>query len=351
MEEMEEAHPIQIGHRRIGSGQPCYVIAEVGSNHNRDLSMAKEMIDVAAEAGCDAVKFQTFSADTLYSKKTPPFSYLGDVNVFDLIRANELPRAWQAQLFEYAQKRLITFLSSPFDRDAVDELDGIGVPAFKMASFELVDLAFLHYTAAKGKPMIVSTGLANLGEIEEAMGAIRSAGNDQIVLLHCNSLYPTPAELVNLRAMRTMRLAFRTSIGFSDHTIGTTIPIAAVAMGANVIEKHFTLSRNLPGPDHGSFALEPDELHSLVQQIRSTEQAFGDGIKQRSTEEEEMAQKGRRSIVAATDIESGVRITKDMLRVKRPGTGIAPKFLDVVIGRTTRMQIFADDPITWDGIG
>ncbi|OFW76472.1 MAG: pseudaminic acid synthase [Alicyclobacillus sp. RIFOXYA1_FULL_53_8] len=347
---MAQARPIQIAHHEIGPAEPCYIIAEVGSNHNRDLSMAKEMIDVAAEAGCDAVKFQTFSADTLYSKKTPPFSYLGDINVFDLIRANELPRAWQAELFEYAEKRGITFLSTPFDRAAVDELDDIGVPAFKIASFELVDLPFLHYIAGKGKPMIVSTGLANLGEIEEAIGAIRSAGNQQIALLHCNSLYPTPAELVNLRAMRTMRMAFRTPVGFSDHTIGTTIPIAAVAMGANLIEKHFTLSRNLPGPDHGPFALEPDELHSLVRQIRSTEQALGDGIKQRSREEEEMAQKGRRSIVAATDIASGVRITRDMLRVKRPGTGIAPKFLEVVIGRTTRTQIFADDPITWDGI-
>ena len=341
---------IQIGERIVGRNTPCYIIAEVGSNHHRDLATAKAMIDVAADAGCDAVKFQTFSADTLYSTKTPHFSYLGDTDVFALIQANELPRAWQAELFDYAMARSITFLSTPFDTAAVDELDDIGVPAFKIASFELVDLDFLRYIGAKGKPVILSTGMANLGEVEEAITAIQSAGNDQIALLHCNSLYPTPANAVNLRAIQTLTRAFGCPVGFSDHTEGTTAAVAAVALGASVIEKHITLSRAFSGPDEGPFTLAPDELKALVQQIRFTERAMGTGIKQRSPLEEEMALRGRRSVVAATDIPSGAVIDRTMLVVKRPGYGMAPKWMDVVVGRTARVRIAADEPVTWDMI-
>lgn len=341
---------IRIGNRFIGTGEPCFIIAEAGSNHNRDLEMARKLIDVAAEAGCDAVKFQTYSADTLYSRRTPRFSYLGKQDVYGLIKRCELPREWQRELFDYAQSRSILFLSSPFDFQAVDELDQIGVPAFKIASFELVDTALLQYAAAKGKPMILSTGMANLGEIEEAIRTVKATGNDRVILLHCNSLYPAPAEAVNLRAMITVKNAFYCPVGYSDHTVGTTISAAAVAMGANVIEKHFTLSRQLPGPDHGPFALEPEELKMLVRQIREVERALGDGIKQRSGAEEEMARKGRRSVIAAVEIPQGTRITREMLTVKRPGFGIPPKHIDLIVGREARQHIPADEPITWQMI-
>jgi len=270
---------IKIGSRFVGSGEPAFIIAEAGANHNRDFDMAKKLIDVAADSKADAVKFQTYSAETLYSKKTPEFSYMKGQNVYDLIKSIELPREWQQELAEYADQRGVMFLSTPFDYAAVDELDEIGVPAFKFASFEIVDLELLKYAASKQKPMIISTGMANLGEIEDAISAIRSAGNDDIVLLHCNSLYPTPPEVVNLRAMETMREAFKLPVGFSDHTLGIHISLAAVAMRACAIEKHFTLDRDLPGPDH-SFAIEPDELKEMVRCVREIEEAKGSGIKE-----------------------------------------------------------------------
>ncbi|MET3292094.1 UNVERIFIED_CONTAM: sialic acid synthase SpsE [Brevibacillus sp. OAP136] len=343
----EWEHQVRIGARRVGNGSPCYIIAEAGANHNRDLAMAKALIDVAADAGCDAVKFQTYSAQTLYSKYTPTFSYLGDQNVYELIKSCELPREWQFELMTYANERKLDFLSTPFDFSAVDDLVAIGVPAIKIASFELVDLELLRYAAATGKPLILSTGMASLGEVEEALEVIRSEGNRQLVLLHCNSLYPTPAKAVNLRTMHTLQNAFFCPVGFSDHTVGSVIATAAAALGAAVIEKHFTLSRKLPGPDHGAFALEPEELRQMVADIRAVEAAMGTGSKKRDAAEEEMALKGRRSIIAATDIIQGMVITKDMLNVKRPGTGIPPKFLDLVVGRVAQQDIREDEPIGW----
>ncbi|KAF5414904.1 MAG: hypothetical protein C5S49_06500 [Candidatus Methanogaster sp.] len=338
---------IKIGSRFVGSGEPAFIIAEAGANHNRDFDMAKKLIDVAADSKADAVKFQTYSAETLYSKKTPEFSYMNGQNVYDLIKSIELPREWQQELADYADQRGIMFLSTPFDYAAVDELDEIGVPAFKFASFEIVDPELLKYAASKQKPMIISTGMANLGEIEDAISAIRSAGNDDIVLLHCNSLYPTPPEVVNLRAMKTMREAFKLPVGFSDHTLGIHISLAAVAMDACLIEKHFTLDRNLPGPDH-SFAIESDELKEMVRCVREIGGAKGSGIKERSElEGDEMYVKARRSIHAKVNIPKGIEITRDMLIIKRPGYGIKPKFMDVVIGRTARMDIKEDDWVTW----
>jgi len=325
-----------------------FIIAEAGSNHNHDLDMAMELIDVAAEAKADAVKFQTYSADTLYSKKTPEFSYLKGQKVHDLIKSIELPRDWQQELAEYADKKGITFLSTPFDYAAVDELDEIGVPAFKFASFEITDLELLKYAASKQKPMIISTGMADLDEIEDAINAVRSVRNDDIVLLHCNSLYPTPPEVVNLRAMETMREAFNLPVGFSDHTLGIHISLAAVAMGACVIEKHFTLDRSLPGPDH-SFAIEPDELKEMVRCVREIDKAKGSGIKERSElEDAEMYDKARRSVHAKVDIPIGTVITREMLVVKRPGYGIKPKFVDTVVGREAVKEIEEEDWITWD---
>lgn len=341
---------IKIGTRFVGDNEPTFVIAEAGANHNKDFDMAKRLIDVAAKAKADAVKFQTYSAETLYSKKTPMFSFLKEQTAFELIKSVELPREWQPKLAEYTREKGIVFFSTPFDYDAVDELDEIGVPAFKFASFEIVDLEILKYAAAKQKPMIISTGMSSLGDIEDALEAIRSTGNNDIVLLHCNSLYPTPPEVVNLNAMNTMFEAFKLPVGFSDHTLGIHISLAAVAMGACMIEKHFTLDRTLPGPDH-SFAIEPDELKELVSDIRAIDAAKGDGIKGRcSLEDAEVYKKARRSIIAKCDIPEGKRIRKEMLIIKRPGYGIAPKFIDIVVGRIARVNIKEDEWITWEMI-
>lgn len=341
---------VKIGNRFVGDGEPTFIIAEAGANHNRDLNMTKKLIDVAADAKADAVKFQTYSAETLYSKRTPAFSKDNEIKPFDLIKSVELPRKWQRELSEYAHEKGIMFLSTPFDYEAVDELDDIGIPAFKFASSEIVDLELLKYTASKQKPILLSTGMASLCDIEDAINAIHSEENEDIILLHCNSLYPTPSEVVNLRAMKTMRDTFKLPIGFSDHTLGISIPLAAVGIDACVIEKHFTLDRHLSGPDH-SFAIEPNELKELVVGIKAIDAAKGDGIKQCSElENDDAYQKSRRSIIAKQDIPVGVVITRDMLVVKRPGYGISPKLIDIVVGRTTKLDIKEDEWITWNMI-
>jgi len=340
---------IRIGDKIVGHDEPCFIIAEAGSNHNGSLEQAKKLVDVAAEAKADAVKFQIFKAESLYSKYTPEFSYLKGQNTYELIKSIETPREWIKELAEYCKSKNIIFFASPFDFEAIDILDKY-VPAFKIASFEITDLELLKYAAEKGKPMIISTGMANLGEIEDAITAIRSVGNENIILLHCNSLYPTPVEIANLRAIETMRTAFKVPVGFSDHTLGIHIPIAAVAMGACVIEKHFTLDRTLPGPDH-SFAIEPDELKEMVRCIREVEKAKGSGIKEKSDlESEEMYVKARRSIHAKINIPKGTKITRDMLIIKRPGYGIKPKFIDMIVGREAKKDIREDEWISWDAV-
>ncbi|HNR03591.1 MAG TPA: pseudaminic acid synthase [Bacillota bacterium] len=332
--------------RRIGEDNPCYIMTDIAANHNGDLETAKELIRKAAEAGADAVKFQTYRAEDLYSKKTPQFSR-DSMKPYDLIKKVQHPREWIPILSEHAKGFGIDFLSSPFDYDAVDLLDNTGVSLFKVASLEIVDLKLIKYIAGKGKPVVLSTGMASLGEIEEAIEAARSTGNGDIALLHCNTCYPAPAHIVNLKAMETLRNTFRLPTGFSDHTLGWHIPVAAVALGACIIEKHFTLSREQEGPDHG-FSIEPEELKLMVRQIRDVEKAMGDGVKKVSREELENYEKGRRSLIAITDIPKGTKITESMITAKRPGYGIKPKYFDMVIGRTAKVDIFEDDVLLWD---
>ena len=346
------APSIEIGSRTVGGDAPCYVIAEAGANHNRDLDTARRLCDVAADAGADAVKFQTYSGRALYSTKTPRFAYLGELGdrpIHELLDDLALPRDWQPILAEHCRGLGIEFLSSPFDRDAVDELDAIGVAAFKIASFELVDLPFIRYVGSKGRPIVLSTGMATIGEIDEAVRAAREGGADQIALLQCASLYPSPPEIMNLRAIGALRSAFGVPVGLSDHTTGVHIAAAATALGASLIEKHFTLDRSLPGPDH-PFAIEPDELRTLVAHVRDVEAALGDGLKcgPSSAEAEEMYAKARRSVVAATAIAAGTTVTAEMLTVKRPGYGIAPRFLDAVVGRVAAVDIDDDEVVTWE---
>lgn len=332
--------------RRIGEGSPCYIMMDAAANHNGDLDTARELIKKAAEAGADAIKFQTYRAEDLYSRNTPQFSR-DPMKPYDLIKKVQHPREWIPVLSEYAKCHNIDFLSSPFDFDAVDLLDAEGVNLFKVASLEIVDIKFLKYIAGKGRPIVLSTGMASLGEIEEALDAVRSTGNEDIALLHCNTCYPSPAHIVNLRVVETLRRAFELPTGFSDHTLGWHMPVAAVAMGACIIEKHFTLSREQEGPDH-CFSMEPEELKLMVHGIREVEKALGDGIKRVSQEERENYEKGRRSLIARMDIKKGTIVTEEMITSKRPGYGIKPKYLDMVVGRIAKADISEDDILLWD---
>jgi len=341
---------LDLGGRPIGDGQPCFIIAEIGSNHNQDFDLALRMIDAAAQSGVDAVKFQTFRASSHYSKHAPGFGYLNNVNTHELIRSLELNRSWQADLKRHSEERGIVFFSSPCDSDAIAGLAALDTPAYKVASFDLTDDALIAEMAAIGKPMIMSTGMATGIEIQFAIDASRHAGNNQIILLQCTSLYPAPARLGNLRAMAFMRSVFGTLVGYSDHTMGDHIALAALAMGACMIEKHFTIDRSLPGPDH-AFAMEPAEMVEMVRKARETEAARGDGAKDGPRQEEcEMAEKGRRSLHARVPIAAGQVIDAGMLVAKRPGLGISPLQKAQVVGRSARKRIEADQWITWDMI-
>lgn len=339
-----------IGGTPVGGGARCYVIAEAGANHNRDLGLAQELVDVAAESGADAVKFQTYSGKDLYSSRTPNFDYLEDQrSPQELLDAIALPRDWHAKLAEHAVSRGIHFFSSPFDRAAVDELAAIAVPAMKIASFELVDLPLIRHAAATRIPLILSTGMATYGEVEDALDAAADEGATEVALLRCASVYPSPPEIMNLRAMATLRDAFGVPAGLSDHTTGISVACGGAALGMDLLEKHFTLSRDMEGPDH-PFALEPDELSAMVAGVREVEAALGRGRMEGPSEPEsgEMYRLARRSVIAAVEIPAGTTLTSDMLTIKRPGYGVAPKHLDLLVGRVARVDIPFDEIITWE---
>lgn len=343
---------IKIANKLVGTDYSTYIIAEAGSNHNRDFAVAKELIAAAAEAGVDAIKFQSFRAETHYSQHTPGFTYLrnqgNQQSTYELIHSLEINRDWHAPLMEYARKCGIIFLSSPCDTEAVDRLGTLNMAAFKVASFDLPDVHLIRQMAKYKKPIILSTGMADYADISDAIDACHVEGNDQVILLQCTSLYPSPARLSNLAAMTTMHQAFNCVVGYSDHTEGDHIALAAVACGAHIIEKHFTLDRTLPGPDH-SFAIQPDELKDMIKKIREIEQAIGDGLKNGPRDEErEMYEKGRRSLHTLRAVSGGDVITADNICVKRPGYGISPKFLDKVEGMVARRHIPEDHWIRWE---
>lgn len=343
---------IKIGKNVIGEGAPCFVIAEVGSNHNRNLKTAKKLIEVARDAGVDAVKFQTYSAETLYSKYTPRISEMegrskkGETP-YELIKRIEIPRRWHKILSTYSKEKGILFFSTPFDTKAVDELDALGVPLFKIASYDLTNIPFLEYIAKKQKPIIMSTGTADLEEIEESLNVIYATGNKSVILLQCTSNYPTRLEEVNLRCINTLKDKFETIVGFSDHTTSNYAALAAVALGAKVIEKHITLDKTQKGPDH-PFAIEPDKLRGLVEGIRAIEKALGSPHKKTLNSEKENKMLARRSIHAKVKIPKNTIIKEEMIIIKRPALGIEPKFLNKVFGRRALVDIEEDTWISWD---
>ena len=343
-------HSFEIAGRPVGPGARSYVIAEAGANHNRDLGIAKELIDIAADAGADAVKFQVYRGADIYSTKAPRFKYLADERSPSvLLEAIALPREWLPALAEHADSRGIAFFATPFDGHAVDMLAAVGVPAMKIASFELVDLDLIRRAASVGVPIVLSTGMATYGEIDDALEAVSESGNGEVALLRCASLYPAPARIINLRSMATMRQAFGVPVGLSDHTTGIAVPTGAAALGADLLEKHFTLSRTMTGPDH-PFALEPEELRAMVAAVREVEVALGNGRLEGPSEEEadEMYRLARRSVVAAVRIPAGTTITREMLTTKRPGYGMKPKDMNAVVGRVARADIECDDVVTWE---
>jgi len=349
-------NPVRIGDRLVGLGQPSYIIAEAGANHDRDLAIAHRLIDVAADCSADAVKFQTYSADTLYSRYTPRLREMDEFNrsprgetPHELIRRLELPREWQRELRDHAVERDIDFLSTPFDLRAVEQLAALDVKAYKIASYDITYHSLIQAAGKHGRPVIISTGNSGLGDIEMALAALSEVGNTQTIVLHCVSQYPTRYEDLNMRTLQSLALAFDIPVGFSDHTMDSTAAILAVALGACCFEKHFTLDRKRKGPDHPS-ALEPDELGAYIQAIRNAECALGSSVKRVQASEEENHRLARRSLHAAMDIPAGTVITPEMLIIKRPALGIYPAHEQIVVGRTARRDIQADEWITWEMI-
>lgn len=327
------------------------IIAEAGVNHNGDLVMARHLIDAAADAGADIVKFQTFKADRLVTASAKKAAYqmvttAADESQYEMIRRLELSEAMHEQLIAHCKLRGIEFFSTAFDIESLDYLMSLGMERIKVPSGEITNLTYLRRVGSFGKPVILSTGMSNLGEIEAALAVLEKAGmtRDRIFVLHCNTEYPVPMREVNLRAMQSIRQAFGVSVGFSDHTEGIEIAIAAVALGACIIEKHITLDRKLPGPDHNA-SIEPDELARLVYSIRNLELALGDGIKGPSDSEVKNRLVARKSLVAARVITQGELFSEQNLVAKRPGTGISPMCLDELLGRPAPRDFAPDEPI------
>jgi N,N'-diacetyllegionaminate synthase len=331
-----------------------FIIAEAGVNHNGSLDLAVRLIDAARAAGTDAVKFQTFRAEKLVSRSARKAEYQrlntsGDDAQFSMLKSLELGEEEHRLLLRHCDAAGITFLSSPFDEQSVDLLDELGVSAFKIPSGEITNPHLLRHVARMGKPVILSTGMSTLAEVAEAVEVIRATGNDELTLLHCVTEYPAPYNEVNLRAMLTLRDTFGVPVGYSDHSPGIDIAVAAVALGATVIEKHFTISRDMDGPDHKA-SLEPDELAAMVQAVRHVEQALGDGVKAPAPCELKNIAIARKSVVAERDIAAGERVRRADVAVKRPGDGVPPRDLERVIGSTAVSTLKAGDVIRWEDL-
>jgi len=344
-----------IGDRSIGPGQACFIIAEAGINHNGDIESAKRLVDAAVAAGADAIKFQTFSADTLVTRAAPMAQYQVENSgknepQYDMLRRLELSPAAHREVIRHCQDSGIMFLSSAFDEASADLLLELGVPAFKIPSGEITNLGFLCHVARMGRPIILSTGMCGLAEVEAAVNAIEEVGHPGLSLLHCVSEYPADPSVVNLQAMRTLQVAFAVPCGYSDHTLGIEIPLAAVALGASVLEKHLTLDSTMPGPDH-LVSLEPEPFQRMVSGIRKIEAAMGSGRKRPTAGERDTAAVARKSLTAVREIQPGTIITDAMLVLKRPGTGLPGGLRAQVVGRSARRLIHAGEMIALEMIG
>lgn len=337
--------------RSVGAGHPAFVIAEAGVNHNGNVALAKQLIRAAKQTGADCVKFQTFKAERVVTQTAPKAHYqLGTTDPQEsqlaMLRSLELDLSAYEDLLALCQRENILLLSTPYNREDVDFLDELGIPAFKLASIHIAEPEFLQYVARKGKPLIVSTGMATLAEVDEAVRAVRTTGNEQIVVLQCTTNYPSRLEDANLRAMVTMGQALDVAVGYSDHTQTHTACIAAIALGACVIEKHFTLDQSLPGPDQSSSS-NPAEFEQLVRQIREAETALGSGRKEPCEAERANTVGMRRSVVAQSSIAKGTTITADLLTYKRPATGISPTRVSELLGQTATCDIAEGEMLTW----
>jgi N,N'-diacetyllegionaminate synthase len=343
---------MQLFDRSIGEGQPAFIIAEAGVNHNGDMDLAKRLIEVAAAAGVDAVKFQTLNAARYISRYAPKARYQlavtnEDESQVEMVSKYELSREQHVELMQCCAERNLHFFSTAFDELGVDLLAELGVACFKIPSGEITNLPLIEHIAAKGKPVILSTGMSSIGEVEKAVATMAINGVRDIALLHCVSNYPALPEDANLRAMQTMERAFNLPVGYSDHTSGVEIAVAAVALGACIIEKHFTIDNELPGPDHQA-SLEPDELRSLVISVRNVEVGLGDGVKRSMPSENNTRDVARKSLVAARPLKVDEVLDREAIAIKRPGTGISPVELDYVLGRRLKRDVEEDEPLAWE---
>lgn len=344
-----------IGSRRIGHGAPTYLVAELSANHGQDYAQAERLVRAAKEAGADAVKLQTYTADTLTIRSDRPEFRVGGGTLWDGRTLHDLyteaftPWEWQPRLKALATELGLDLFSTPFDPSAVDFLEAMDVPAYKVASFELVDLPLIERIAATGKPLIMSTGMATLAEIAAAVDTARAAGAGPIALLKCTSAYPAPPEQMNLRTIAHLAEAFGVPVGLSDHTLGIPTAVAAVVLGACIIEKHFTLSRAVPGPD-SAFSLEPDEWRAMVEAVRTVEKAVG-AVHYGLSDDEQKSRVFRRSLYLVQRVRAGEPLTAVNVRSIRPALGLAPRYLPQVLGRRATRDVPAGVPLSWDMIG
>jgi N,N'-diacetyllegionaminate synthase len=350
----EKMKEIKIADKKIGNNHPVFIIAEAGVNHNGSLLNAKKLVDIAKNSGADAVKFQTYKSEEVVSKEADSAEYqknnTGDkISQLELIKKYELSYKDFKELKDYCEKKNIIFLSTPHSFDAINFLNKL-VPAYKIGSGDLTNIPFLKQIAKKKKPVILGTGMATMSEVKKAVQTIKKQGNDKIIVLHCTTSYPTNLEDVNLRVMQSMKEKLSCIIGYSDHTKGFIVPIAATALGAKVIEKHFTLDKNLPGPDHKA-SLGSDELKEMIQKIRNTEKILGNKLKKPTLKEKEIKKMVRKSIVANKDIKKDEKIKEDMIIIKRPGTGIPSEDFGKIIGKKAKKDIKKDQILKKNMIG
>ena len=347
---------IKIGDRWVGDGEQTYVIAEIGSNFDGSMERAKMLIALAKDCGADAVKFQCFTSDKIISKEgfdelKMGFQAKWEKSVSEVYKSAEFPREWHDELFRYANKKGLHFLSSPYDKEAVNILDELGVPAFKIGSGDITWHEMLKYIAKKGKPIILSTGASTIAEIDEAVKAIQSEGNKDIILLQCVTNYPSHFESANIQAMKAMGELFDVLVGYSNHTPGIVVSLGAVSLGACIIEKHFTDDKTRTGPDH-PFAMNAKEFKEMVDSIRALEKALGSSMKDLYEEEKETAILQRRCLRAAKDISKGSKITEEMIDVLRPlaKDALVPKYKEIIIGREVKVDMEKGDLFTWEKI-